>query len=494
MEFSSSLPLDLLAPMDPATRGAAPPLTSRPGEASGGGAALPFELCLELLEPALPSGETLPLPGNPLPVAPDEDMAAELDVAEALALALPGLLPAPIVASPLVGSADTVAAEAVAVSLPTGAGLPAQTAEASAAAKLAPAVATQNFAAAQSSSASVATPSGAIEARDAAPAAASAAPANAWLAALTDSTGETVSDTPPEPPQTAAAPRGAGDARATATTASTVAPSAGYAAEAAAIASRGEPSIGSRRSEEPSRGMPRIAWRDALGANTLQPSSPPLAAADTPDVVSPQTAPAATPFVTAMRGDVAAASSPSTAPVVEAGAAPGGHSTLHVATTQHASTTAQTTAAAATPDRAPVDTTTPRWQEAFASRVQWLADQNIGEAHIRLNPPELGAVDVKISLVEDRTFVQLTTHTTAARDELAQSLPRLRELFAASGLDLGGASVATGRDGHARNDGGPTDPPYASRQAFASDGDEVAATAAPSRRSAAGASRIDLFA
>jgi flagellar hook-length control protein FliK len=237
-----------------------------------------------------------------------------------------------------------------------------------------------------------------------------------------------------------------------------------------------------------------MAWRDALAANTVQPQSAPSAAgaADTPEFALPTSAPVATPFVAVMRADTAALGT-SAAPVAEAGAAPGGHSALHAATTQHSSATAQA-AATATPDRAPVDTTTPRWQEAFASRVQWLADQKVGEANIRLNPPDLGVVDVKISLVEDRTFVQLTTHTTAARDELAQSLPRLRELFAASGLDLGGASVATGRDGQERYDGAPADQTYLARQAFASDGDQAAAAAIPSRRSVAGASRIDLFA
>ncbi len=92
---------------------------------------------------------------------------------------------------------------------------------------------------------------------------------------------------------------------------------------------------------------------------------------------------------------------------------------------------ATSTAAAASLPGAPVDLRSPNWHEAFASRVQWLVDTQVGEAHIKLNPPELGAVDVKISLVDDKTYVQLTTATAAARDELANSLPRLRELFTA---------------------------------------------------------------
>ena len=98
---------------------------------------------------------------------------------------------------------------------------------------------------------------------------------------------------------------------------------------------------------------------------------------------------------------------------------------------------------------APVDPRTPHWHEAFASRLHWLVDHHVGEARIKLNPPELGALDVKISLQDDKTFVQLTAASSAARDELAQSLPRLRELLPPSGLELGGATVNGGRDGPA---------------------------------------------
>ncbi len=83
--------------------------------------------------------------------------------------------------------------------------------------------------------------------------------------------------------------------------------------------------------------------------------------------------------------------------------------------------------------------------EALAARIHWLVDQKVGEARLRLHPPELGALDIKISLVDDRTYVQMITHHAAARDLLEQSLPRLREMLAQGGLDVGGASVGGGR-------------------------------------------------
>jgi flagellar hook-length control protein FliK len=77
----------------------------------------------------------------------------------------------------------------------------------------------------------------------------------------------------------------------------------------------------------------------------------------------------------------------------------------------------------------------------LADRVQWLVDHRQGEARLKLNPPQLGAVDVKITVAEDRTFVQFTTAHAGARDALEAALPRLRDLLGAAGLELGGATV-----------------------------------------------------
>jgi flagellar hook-length control protein FliK len=165
-------------------------------------------------------------------------------------------------------------------------------------------------------------------------------------------------------------------------------------------------------------------------------------------------APLAEPSASVMRSlrrEPAAVSLPLVASANEAGAA--GESVASPAwQLPAASSTGPSSGAAATASPsahgAPVDTRSPNWHEAFAGRVQWLVDQHVGEARIKLNPPELGAVDVKISLVDDKTYVQLTAGSAAARDEIANSLPRLRELMTASGLQFGGASVHGGHAGH----------------------------------------------
>jgi flagellar hook-length control protein FliK len=136
----------------------------------------------------------------------------------------------------------------------------------------------------------------------------------------------------------------------------------------------------------------------------------------------------------------------------------------------------------------PVDLGAPRWNEALANRIHFMIDHDVGEARIKLNPPELGALDVKIAMHDDKTYVQLAAASAAARDELTQNLPRLRELLAMSGLNLGGATVSDG--GHGREPKAP-DAPFA-RTLPASDLGAESSPALP--RVARSTARIDLYA
>jgi flagellar hook-length control protein FliK len=87
--------------------------------------------------------------------------------------------------------------------------------------------------------------------------------------------------------------------------------------------------------------------------------------------------------------------------------------------------------------------------DQVATRIRWLADRQIGEARIRLNPPELGALDIRLSVVDDETFVQITAHGAGTRELLEGAIPKLRALLGAGGLSLGGASIDGGQSGHA---------------------------------------------
>jgi len=74
-------------------------------------------------------------------------------------------------------------------------------------------------------------------------------------------------------------------------------------------------------------------------------------------------------------------------------------------------------------------------------------------AELTLTPPQLGRIEVSITVTGDQTSAQIVAATTAARDLIEESLPRLREILAQSGISLGQTDVGTsGQPGSPEDD------------------------------------------
>lgn len=83
----------------------------------------------------------------------------------------------------------------------------------------------------------------------------------------------------------------------------------------------------------------------------------------------------------------------------------------------------------------------PNWGDTVMQRVMWMSSQNIQSAEIHLDPPELGALMVKINTQHDQTTVAFSSPHAVVRDALDQSLPKLRDMMEQQGLDLGRVDV-----------------------------------------------------
>jgi len=81
------------------------------------------------------------------------------------------------------------------------------------------------------------------------------------------------------------------------------------------------------------------------------------------------------------------------------------------------------------------------WETNLGARLQMMVGQNIQTAEIRLDPPELGALDIKIKISNDVASVNITSPHSHVREALETAVPRLREMFADSGLSLGDVNV-----------------------------------------------------
>ena len=83
------------------------------------------------------------------------------------------------------------------------------------------------------------------------------------------------------------------------------------------------------------------------------------------------------------------------------------------------------------------------WDDEIGNHVQWLLSQKMQVAELRLNPPNLGNVDVRVQLLQDdQLSVQFHTPHALVKDSLEASLPRLRELMNDNGLNLVNVDVA----------------------------------------------------
>ena len=86
----------------------------------------------------------------------------------------------------------------------------------------------------------------------------------------------------------------------------------------------------------------------------------------------------------------------------------------------------------------------PGWNGELAQKVVWMATQQQQVAELRLNPPHLGPVEVKLTVGNDQgtqAGIQFASPHLATREAIESALPRLREMMADSGIALGNVTV-----------------------------------------------------
>lgn len=81
------------------------------------------------------------------------------------------------------------------------------------------------------------------------------------------------------------------------------------------------------------------------------------------------------------------------------------------------------------------------WDAEVGQKIVLLANRQESRAELTLTPPQLGRVEVTISVSGDQTSAAFVSASPAAREALEQALPRLREILAEAGITLGQASV-----------------------------------------------------
>ncbi|WP_051937814.1 flagellar hook-length control protein FliK [Ferriphaselus sp. R-1] len=98
------------------------------------------------------------------------------------------------------------------------------------------------------------------------------------------------------------------------------------------------------------------------------------------------------------------------------------------------------------------------WGDEFGQKVTWLATQHQQSAELHLNPPQLGPLDVVVSVSGDQATAFFSSPHAAVREAVEQAMPKLRELMADNGITLSNTSVSdqsqsTSQDSRQRSSG-----------------------------------------
>ncbi|GLQ93748.1 flagellar hook-length control protein FliK [Dyella acidisoli] len=88
---------------------------------------------------------------------------------------------------------------------------------------------------------------------------------------------------------------------------------------------------------------------------------------------------------------------------------------------------------------APVGTS--GFAKELGQQITWLSGQDVKQAQIRLNPQNLGPLDVKVSVEHGRVDVSFMTQHAATTTAVQQGLDQLNQMLSGQGLSLGHATV-----------------------------------------------------
>ncbi len=96
----------------------------------------------------------------------------------------------------------------------------------------------------------------------------------------------------------------------------------------------------------------------------------------------------------------------------------------------------------------------PGWQEAFNSNIMLLVREQAQTARLNVNPPDLGPIEIRLSVQNDQASIQFFSQHGVIRDVIEDAFPRLREMLASNGIDLGDVNVSKHPDSQ-HTPGGP---------------------------------------
>ena len=104
----------------------------------------------------------------------------------------------------------------------------------------------------------------------------------------------------------------------------------------------------------------------------------------------------------------------------------------------------------------PMPLNQPQGQQQLAEKIRWMVNGRQSMAEIRLDPPEMGSMQIRLNVSGDSASVSFVVQSQHAKEMLADAMPRLRDMFSEQGIDLGESFVSqqqTGEQGEQQSGG-----------------------------------------
>ncbi|RJX34171.1 MAG: flagellar hook-length control protein FliK [Oxalobacter sp.] len=108
---------------------------------------------------------------------------------------------------------------------------------------------------------------------------------------------------------------------------------------------------------------------------------------------------------------------------------------------QAAARLADNVAATATTDRIAPQVGTTAWNQAIGQKIVWMIGNESQSASLTLNPPDLGPMQVVLSVSSTHANASFYSPHAEVREALEAALPKLREMLSDAGIQLGHANV-----------------------------------------------------
>ncbi|MFJ3045073.1 flagellar hook-length control protein FliK [Herbaspirillum chlorophenolicum] len=137
------------------------------------------------------------------------------------------------------------------------------------------------------------------------------------------------------------------------------------------------------------------------------------------------------------------------------------------------------------------------WDQAVGQKVTWMVNGGIQSASLTLNPPDLGPLQVVLSVNNSHADATFITAQPEVKQALEAAMPKLREMMDQAGIQLGQATVNTGMPNQQQGASGQQARKSSSSGSFGGkdeDGDIAVAATGNAAVTSSGLGLVDTFA